>query len=106
MASVGKKYTLRYLPLFEQDLAEARDYIACVLHNPFAALRLIEDAEKAIVIRLRNPLAFEPYHSVKNREHAYYRIRVRSFAVFYVVLDDVMEVRRFVHSKRNLAELI
>jgi plasmid stabilization system protein ParE len=103
---VDKVYTLRYLPLFEQDLAEARDYIAHTLGNPVAALRLVTDTERAIEKRLDAPLSFEPYHSVKDRKHLYYRIRIRNYTVFYVVIGDVMEVRRFVYSKRNLAELV
>ena len=103
---MDKKYTLSYLPLFEQDLAEARDYISNVLQNPSAALRLVEDTEQAIIKRLNNPLAFEPYKSAKDRLHTYYPIRIRNFTVFYVVIGNVMEVRRFVYSRRNLAELI
>ncbi|GHU50272.1 hypothetical protein FACS1894127_5220 [Clostridia bacterium] len=100
------KFKLRYLPLFEQDLAETRDYIVYVLENEAAAFRLIEDTEKAILRRLDNPLAFEPYHSAKYREQPYYSIRVKNFTVFYVVIGDVMEIRRFLYSRRNLAELI
>jgi plasmid stabilization system protein ParE len=89
-------YRLYYLPIFEQDLAAARDYIAHDLQSPDAALRLVEDTEKAILKRLANPLAFKPYHSRKDRKHLYYRINIRKFAVFYVVIGDVMEVCRFV----------
>lgn len=103
---MSKRNKLRYLPLFERDLAAARDYIAHVLQNPAAALRLVEETERAIMKRLESPLAFEQYHSVKEREHPYYRIRIKSYTVFYVVIDDVMEVRRFVYSRRNLDELI
>jgi plasmid stabilization system protein ParE len=53
---MDKKFTISYLPLFEQDLAAARDYVAHVLQNPAAALRLVEDTEKAILKRLDNPL--------------------------------------------------
>lgn len=103
---MGKQFQLSYLPLFEQDLAAARDYIATTLMNPAAALRLVEDVERAIQKRLADPLAFEPYHSLKDRKHLYYRIRVRNFMVLYVVIGDVMEVRRFTYSRRDLAKLI
>lgn len=36
----------------------------------------------------------------------YYRINVRNFSVFYVVIDDTMEVRRLLYSKRNIDELL
>ena len=101
-----KKYNLRYLPLFEQDLTAARDYIAFNLNNPVAALKLVEDTETAILKRLDNPLGYEPYHSKKDRKHPYYRIYIKNFIVFYVVIENVMEVRRFVYSHRNLSELV
>jgi plasmid stabilization system protein ParE len=103
---MDKEYTLCYLPLFEQDLAEARDYIAFTLQNPEAALRLVKDTEAAILKRLNNPLAFKPYHSVRDRKQPYYRINIRNYSVFYVVIGNVMEVRRFVYSKRNLPEIV
>ena len=101
-----KKYTLQYLPIFEDDLTSAKNYIANVLKNPSAALRLIEETEKKILKRLGNPLAFEAYHSVRDRSHPYYRIYVKNFTVFYVVIDNVMEVRRFIYNKRDLSKLI
>ena len=106
MASMGKKYSLSYLPQFEHDLAAARDYITFTLLNPEAALKLIEDAEKAIMKRLDSPLSFQPYSSKRKRKYPYYRINVRNFSIFYVVIGDVMEVRRFVYSKRNLPEIL
>jgi plasmid stabilization system protein ParE len=103
---MDKQFELGYLPLFEQDLATVRDYIACNLKNPTAALRLLEDTEKAIHKRLKNPLAFEPYRSSKDRERPYYRIHIRNYTVFYVVIGNVMEVRRFVYGKRDLPNIV
>ena len=103
---MDKEYILRYLPLFEQDLMSARDYIAFDLQNPAAAMQLVEDTEAAILKRLKNPTDFEVYHSKKDRRYPYYRIYIRNFTVFYVVIEDVMEIRRFVYSKRNLSEII
>ena len=56
-----KKYELRYLPLFEQDLIQTVNYIVNVLKNPDAADKLVNDVETAILERLNNPLGFEPY---------------------------------------------
>jgi len=41
----NKTYSLRYLPLFEQDLLSTVNYITHVLKNEDAALRLIDDVE-------------------------------------------------------------
>ena len=103
---MNKQFSLCYLPLFEQDLTAARDYIIFQLKNPTAAMRLVEDTERAILKRLDNPLGFEPHRSAKDRKQPYYRINIRNYSVFYVVIGDVMEVRRFVYSKRDLPRII
>ena len=73
---------------------------------PQAARKLLGDTEKAILERLNAPCAYQPYPSVHQREHPYYRINIRHFSVFYVVIGDVMEVRRFLYSKRDLTQLL
>lgn len=101
-----EKYKLSFLPLFEEDLNKIVDYISTDIQNPSAADRLVGDIESAIYKRLEAPLSFAPYRSVKMRPHPYYRINVRSFSVFYVVIDDTMEVRRVLYSKRDLDKLL
>ena len=96
-----KKYKLRYLPHFEYDLNEIVDYITDHLKNSDAAERLVSDIESAIHERLNCPTSFEPYHSVKERQYPYYRIQVRNFTIFYVIIEDVMEVRRVLYSRRD-----
>jgi len=103
---MDKRFTPRYLPLFERDVAETVDYIANVLQNPIAADRLIDEIEKAINNRLFDPAAFERYNSVKDRKQPYYTIKVGNYIVFYVVIGNVMEMRRFVYGKRDLPNLI
>ena len=93
----NKSYRLRYLPLFEQDLINIANYIKSVLKNETAALSLVDDVEAAILERLDNPVAFEPYHSVQKRDYPYYR----NYVVYYVVIDDVMEVRRLIYGARD-----
>lgn len=101
-----QQYTLRYLHSFFYDLSNAESYISTVLCNPQAAERLVNDTEKAIMNRLNFPESFEPYDSGGEFEQNYYRIPVHNYSVYYVVIDDVMEVRRFLYSKRNLSELL
>ena len=71
-----KHYKLRILPLFEDDLNEI-----C--------------AE-----------AFEPYSSAKERRYPYYRIPVKNYTIFYVVIGDTMEIRRIIYSRRDLDKQI
>jgi len=101
-----KKYLLRYMPLFEEDVASVKNYISEKLQNPSAALALISALEKAILQRLSAPLAFEAYPSIRQRKHNYYRIYVKNYTVFYVVIDNVMEIRRFLYSSRDMDKLL
>lgn len=103
---VDTKYTLRYLPLFYEELEEKVVYIAETLKNPRAANDLLNSVELAILERLPNAESFEPYHSLKERKYPYYRIYVKNFAIYYVVVDDegpkkIMEVRRFLYKRQN-----
>ncbi len=97
-----KRYKLRFLPLFEHDLAAITEYIVYRLRDPNAAARLIDAVEAAIMKRLPAAESFEPYHGARERENPYYRIGVGNYMIFYVVLDDVMEVRRILYSRRNI----
>ena len=103
---MNKQYTLRYLPLFDKDLTEAVNYIAVTLQDPISAEQLVDEVEAAIEKRREMPKAFAPYPSAKSRKYPYYRINVRNYLIFYVVIGNVMEVRRFLHSKRNIEKLL
>lgn len=100
------KYTLRYLPKYVEDLNEIVDYIIHKLKNVTAANNFVDEVERAILKRLSNPESFEPYKSAKYRKHTYYRIQVKNFTIFYVVIEDVMEVRRIIYSRRDLIKLL
>ncbi len=103
---VDTKYILQYLPLFYEELEEKVVYIAETLKNPQAANDLLNSVESAILERLPNAESFEPYRSLKERRYPYYRIYVKNFVIYYVVIDDegpkkIMEVRRFLHNRQN-----
>jgi len=98
----GRYYDLQILPLFEDDLNEIVDYITFRLKSPMAAEKLADDVERAIEERRSCAEAFEPYPSSRDRLHPYYRIQVRNFTIFYVVIEGTMEVRRILYSKSNV----
>lgn len=98
---INRKYRLRFLSLFSEDLNEIVGYINDELNNSDAAKALVDDLEKAINIRLLNPKSFEKFKSSNTRKYPYYRIYVKNFMVFYVVYDDVMEVRRIIYNRRD-----
>ena len=103
---VNSKYAVRYLPVFEHDLNGAVDYIQYQLNNPAAAADFIDEVEAAIHKKSMCPKAFEAYRSAKGRRYPYYRIYVKNYIIFYVVIDDVMEVRRLLYNRRNVSRTI
>ena len=99
-------YTLRYLPLFYNDLENHVRYISEVLGNVEAASNLLDEIESAILSRLPAAESFEPYRSAKERSYPYYRIYVRNYTIYYVVIpqkedERVMEVRRVLHNLQD-----
>ena len=103
---VGKHYELRILPLFEDDLNKIINYICDVLQNPIAAADMVETVEKAIHERLTCAEAFESYRSARERRYPYYRIAVKNYTIYYVVMGNTMEVRRILYSRRDIAKEI
>lgn len=108
---VDCKYKLRYLPLFYEDMSEKISYISDTLRNPQAAKELLSQAENAILERLPVAEAFEQYHSMKDRDNPYYRIYVKNYVIYYVVLKDsqgnkIMEIRRFLYKMQNIRKFI
>ena len=101
-----KKYKLQYLPLAEQDLTEIIDYIQNNLQNPIAAENTLIKIENAILERLESPESFAIWQLSKNHKYPYRRINVGNYSVWYVVIDDVMEIRRILYSRRNEETLL
>lgn len=96
---MNNKYPIEYLPIAEQDLIEILEYIQ--IDNPSAALQLLEEIDKSI-----SKLAYFPYmgHMPKDQrliQLNYRTLVVESYLVFYVVLDEIVEIRRILHGKRK-----
>ena len=107
----NERYKLRYLPLFYEDLEQKVVYIAEDLGNPQAANELLDAVENAILERLPVAEAFEQYYSIRERKYPYYRIYVKNFVVWYVVIadegqDKIMEIRRFLYNKQDQSKLL
>ena len=99
-------YSLSYLPLFYDDLEEIVTYLSDVLCNKDAANDLLDAVETAISDRLPFAESYEPYHSVKERKYPYYRIYVKNYTIYYVVIPNgkgtkIMEVRRILHNLQD-----
>lgn len=67
MDAAPKRYKLRYLPLFWDDLNGAVSYIADVPNNPEAATRLVDEVEAAILDHLEHLALALKYKTTRER---------------------------------------
>lgn len=101
-----KKYSVRITDDFIQDTIEVSTRIRIEYGNPIAAERLLERVRSAIEKRSEDPLMFPPYPYITKSNDIYYHINVGNYSVFYVIIDDVMDVRRFIYARRSIGYII
>ena len=105
-----RKIEERYLESFYRDLDGITTYIVNMYKNYKAANDLVDAIE--IAIDKRTPIAdsFKPYKSKKHRDYDYYRLIVKNFYIFYVVIVEdnksIVEYRRILYKKRNWQDII
>ena len=98
------KYRVEYLPLAAADVEEIFEYIAT--DAPEIAVELLDKFDASILHLESFP---EMGTVAKNRRLAnkgYRLLVIEDYLVFYVVLGDIVEIRRIVSGKRNYAELL
>ena len=87
---VNNQYSLRYLPIFFDDVNNITNYIKNTLLNPQAANDLLDSIENAILQRLPICESFEPYNSKKIRQYPYF---CRNFSQFaYIIFNCIIVV--------------
>lgn len=94
-------YTLDIRPTFVEELDRAVEYIERKFGNPIAADKLIDDVYAAIDERLYAAESFEPCYLPPDVAQPYYCISVRNYSIYYVVIDNVMEVRWFRYARSS-----
>lgn len=98
------KYSLRYLPVAQDDLISVFDYIAHDSAN--RALSFVEKLDKRIGMLEQHPLLGRIPRHPRLREYGYRVLIVESYLVFYIIRGRKIEVHRVVHGSRNLDYLI
>lgn len=96
-------YRIVMLPLAVQDLEDITDYL-----SQFYASTAIKQYDR-IIEKINDippfPNKYEEYG--KGQYHnAYHRMVVDDYLVFYVVLDDVIEIHRILHGKRDIGRYL
>ena len=94
-------YPVTYLPVAENDLLEAFDYIANKLNSPNAARKLMLEFEKTVQRIAEFPYACELYRTNRPLHDEIRKAPVSNYVLYYAVFPDRVEIRRFIHSKRD-----
>jgi addiction module RelE/StbE family toxin len=97
---------IKYLPSFQRELDAILEYIMYTLEAPMAALNLLDEIEIKINKLLEFPLANRLYRPIKPLKTKYRILTVKNYLVFYVVLDEIIEIHRIIYKKRDLSQLV
>ena len=98
------KHRVEYLPIAVADLDDIFIFVAD--NSPQAAMELIDRIDTSIAGLESFPemgLIAKPPRLARK---GYRVLIVDDYLVFYVLLDDIVEIRRIVSGKRNCAHLV
>ena len=98
-------YNVQYLPLAEEDVLEAVRYIAERLENPAAASALLDELDEAADGLSRFPYMGSPYHTDRPMRDELRMLPVKNYVLYYTVTEEAVEIRRFIHGKRDRSKL-
>jgi len=99
-----KKYSIEYLKLAEDDLTEIFDYIA--QDSPASALDLLDRIDESVAQLEEFPFKGEVPNDLRLRNLNYRMLVVENYLIFYIVLDDSVEIRRVLQGRRNYGFLL
>jgi len=100
------KYRIKYTETFINQFNNILKYFKYKLQNKVVAENFYNDVINEIEKRSENPQYFEKYKSNKKRKNDYYRIYVKNYTIFYIVKDNIIEIRRIIYSGRNIDKLV
>ena len=101
---MDKKYKIEYLPIAEEDITNIIHYI--MRDNPDAALSMANKFDHSISLLELFPFSGSIPTDIRLQSLNYRVLVVGSYLVFYVVLDDTIEIRRILHGKRKYSFLM
>jgi len=98
------KYNIEYLPIAERDLIDIFDYIR--RDNPSTAVNFIDRIDKTISQLESFPKMGSIPKDDRLSRKGYRMLIVGDYLVFYVFLDDIVEIRRILHGSRKYSFLL
>ena len=98
-------YNITYLPLPETDILAAENYIAGKLVAPQAPQALLDELDGTVERISKYPYAHELYRTARPMRDEIRKVPVKGYVLYYAVLEDTVEIRRFLHGRRNRQDL-
>lgn len=99
-----RKYSIRILPVAEQDLNELVAYVAA--DNPKAALALAEKIEKSLNSLTKHPHLGRIPRDEDISRMGYRYLIVENYLIFYTMEGKIILVRRILHGARDYRNLL
>lgn len=94
-------HKITYLPVAERDLLETLEYLTSVLDAPKAAADLLEEFDHTVQQIARFPYACELYRTDRPMKDEIRKVPVKNYVLYYAVFPDYVEIRRFLHGRRD-----
>ena len=92
-------HKIEYLPIAQQDLMEALDYLILTLDAPQAAAELLDELEDTVSRIARFPYAHELYRTNRPMRDEIRKVPVKNYVLYYAVYEERVEIRRFLHGR-------
>ncbi len=96
---MDKKYKIEYLPIAEQDLNDIFEYI--MIDHPDAALRMANQIDESVLTLEAFPYMGSVPNDPRLQALHYRFLIVEPYLIFYVINDNIVEIRRILHGKRK-----
>lgn len=101
---MSKKYEVRYLLAAQQDLTDILNYIR--QDNPTAAYKLIQEIDKVVSGLEEFPNMGVIPKDLRLKSLNYRMLVIDNYLVFYVIKENIIEIRRLVHGKRKYSFIL
>ena len=98
------EHKIHYLPVAQRDLQEILEYIR--LDNPSAALDLLSRFDEAIAKLSVFPYMGSMPKDLRLKHLGYRTLVIGNYLVFYVLINDIVEIRRIIQGKRRYEFLL
>jgi len=99
-------YKIKYLPIAQKDLRDITVYILDNLKSPKAAMDFIDTLDKSILRLKQYPYSCKLYQPQELLETEYRFLPVKNYLVFFVVIENIVEIHRIIYAKMNLERII